>query len=92
MGFAMPPARAGSGGLLHHLFTLTVRKFALQNGGIFSAALSVETPRGVIARVYLRRDRSYAASRPVEFGLSSSAELLQQKRFSALPKPAIPYE
>ena len=37
------------------------------------------------ARVYLRRNRSYAASRPAVFGLSSPG--LRRKRSSALPKP-----
>ncbi len=39
-------------------------------GGLFSVALSVNRPRGQIPRVYLRK-RSYAASRPTVFGLSS---------------------
>ena len=60
-------------------------------------ALSVGTPRGVAARVYLAvsllasAPASYAASRPMEFGLSSSPELLQGKRFSALPKSWLIY-
>ena len=36
------------------------------------------------ARVYLRQNRSYVASRPTVFGLSSPG--LRRKRFSALPK------
>ena len=41
-------------------------------GGIFSVVLSVGTTRAVAARVYLSpTSLSYAASRPVEFGLSS---------------------
>ena len=56
-------------------------------GGIFSVALSVGTPRGVTSRVYLRQNRSYAASRPVEFGLSSPGS--RRKRFSAFPKPPL---
>ena len=43
-------------------------------GGLFSVALSVGTPRGVASRVYPRPNRGYAASRPVEFGLSSPVE------------------
>ena len=39
----------------------------------------------LFARVYLRPNRSYAASRPMVFGLSSSGS--RRKRFSALPKP-----
>ena len=39
-------------------------------GGLFSVALSVNRPRGQVPRVYLRK-RSYAASRPTVFGLSS---------------------
>ena len=45
----------------------------LQTGGLFSVALSVGTPRGVASRVYPRPNRGYAASRPLEFGLSSLA-------------------
>lgn len=58
-------------------------------GGIFSVALSVGTTRAVAARVYLRPSRSYAASRPVVFGLSSRN--LRRERFSALPEPVINY-
>ena len=54
-------------------------------GGIFSVALSVGTTHAVASRVYLRLNRSYAASRPMVFGLSSPD--LRQKRFSALPEP-----
>ena len=54
-------------------------------GGLFSVALSVEEPRGPVACVYLNSEEpSYAASRPVVFGLSSFR--LRRKRFSALPK------
>jgi hypothetical protein len=81
-------ACASSGGLLHHLFTLT--GILANPGGIFSVALSVGTPHGVTSRVYLRQNRSYAASRPVEFGLSSPG--LRQKRFSAFPKPSLLYQ
>ena len=57
-------------------------------GGMFSVALSVGTTLAVAARVYLNRTGlSYAASRPVVFGLSSSLELLRGKRSSTLPKP-----
>ena len=53
-------------------------------GGIFSVALSVGTTRAVAARVYLSRTSlSYAASRPVEFGLSSLDS--RRRRSSALP-------
>ncbi len=45
---------------------------------MFSAALSVGTPRGVVSRVYPGPDPGYAASCPVVFGLSSPAR----------PKPA----
>ncbi len=56
-----------------------------RTGGLFSVALSVNAPLGGIARVYLRpEERSYAASRPVVFGLSSFR--LRGKRFSAFPK------
>ena len=56
-------------------------------GGIFSVALSVGTTHAVTSRVYLRLNRSYAASRPMVFGLSSPD--LRQERFSALPEPLI---
>ena len=45
-------ACASSGGLLHHLFTLT--GILANPGGIFSVVLSVGTPRGVASRVYPR--------------------------------------
>jgi len=64
---------------------VAVRQDRRYNGGIFSVALSVGTPHGITSRVYLRQNRSYAASRPMEFGLSSPG--LRQKRFSAFPKP-----
>ena len=60
-----------------------------RRGGLFSVALSVGMPRGIRARVYLRPNRSYTASRPMEFGLSSPDS--RRERFSALPKPVRPY-
>ena len=60
-------------------------------GGIFSVALSVGTTHAVASRVYLKvrlltsAATSYAASRPVVFGLSSRS--LRRERFSALPEP-----
>ncbi len=79
-----------------HIQTSAISQSSLMerryNGGIFSVALSVETLRSIVPRVYPGQSRSsrpgYAASRPVVFGLSSSPELLREKRFSALPKPA----
>src|ERR1051325_3712284 len=53
-------------------------------GGLFSVALSVNAPLGSAARVYLQSNRSYAASRPVVFGLSSSRS--RGKRSSTFPK------
>src|SRR5712671_5959481 len=76
MGFSVPPR------LRLERWALTppfhpYRRFLRTAGGIFSVALSVGTPRGVTARVYLPVSRlsaasaSYAASRPAVFGLSS---------------------
>jgi hypothetical protein len=71
-GFPCLRACAWSGALLPHLFTLAHLKS--QMGGLFSVALSVGTPRGVAARVCLSpTSPSYAASRPMVFGLSSPA-------------------
>ena len=89
-GFPCLRACAWSGGLLPHLFTLAIgRRAALRpsshNGGLFSVALSVGTPRGVASRVYLSCWQSYAASRPVEFGLSSAGQ--SPRRASAPPEP-----
>jgi len=50
---------------------LPSRPLQEERGGLFSVALSVGTPRGVASRVYLQPNRSYAASRPSVFGLSS---------------------
>src|SRR5262249_6125042 len=59
-------------------------KLKFQSGGLFSVALSVGTPRGVASRVYLNRTGlSYAASHPVEFGLSSPLDSHREKRSSA---------
>jgi len=66
------------------------RRRLRNTGGIFSVALSVGTTHAVAARVYLRLNRSYAASRPVVFGLSSRD--LRRERFSALPEPLPAYE
>jgi hypothetical protein len=49
-GFPCLVAYASSGGLLHHLFTLT--GILANPGGIFSVALSVGTPHNVTSRVY----------------------------------------
>ncbi len=68
-GLPCPRDYSWGGGLLPHLFTLTRPK----PGGLFSAALSVGTPRGVVSRVYPGPDPGYAASCPMVFGLSSPA-------------------
>ena len=75
MGFSVPPRLRSARCALTAPFHPCLR--LLRNaGGIFSVALSVGTPRGVAARVYLSRTGlSYAASRPVVFGLSSPARL-----------------
>ena len=57
-------------------------------GGCFIFCGTVRRPALKLAAcVYLRPNRSYAASRPMEFGLSSPD--LRPERFSALPKPII---
>jgi hypothetical protein len=56
-----------------------------EQGGLFSVALSVGTPHSIAARVYLRSSRSYTASRPLVFGLSSPSTR-SRERLSALPK------
>ena len=49
-----------------YLSNISNPRFEISKGGIFSVALSIETPRGVILRVYLNQTSlSYAASRPV---------------------------
>ena len=84
-GFPCRVACASRGGLLNHLFTLTC-ELALTGGLIFCGTFRRKAFR-LSARVYLRPNRSYAASRPVVFGLSSSGS--RRKRFSALPKPML---
>ena len=63
------PYREGDG----HLNLVTPCNFSQKVlGGLFSVALSVRKPHGFAARVYpVAEATSYAASRPVEFGLSS---------------------
>jgi len=73
-GFPCLQACARSGGLLPHLFTLTV-SCKHEIGGLFSVALSVGTSRDIASRIYLRGTRSYAASCPMVFGLSSPFKL-----------------
>ena len=71
-GFPCLRACAWSGGLLPHPFTLTqLRSFERCQAVYFlwhfpSARLSTWPPR-----VYPRQNQGYAASRPMEFGLSS---------------------
>ena len=85
-GFPCRVACASRGALLPHLFTIT----GLAPGCLFSVALSVEKPRGFPPEcISIGTDLSYAASRPMEFGLSSSG--LRRKRFSTLPKPPLEY-
>jgi len=76
MGFSVPPGfRLERWALTppFHPYPISLPK----SGGLFSVALSVTTPRGGIPAHISRLNRSYAASRPVVFGLSSSAGLLQ---------------
>jgi hypothetical protein len=81
-GFPCRVTCVSRGGLLPHLFTLTqplpARRYLLCG----TVRRAVFQP---FSRVYLRQNRSYAASRSVVFGLSSPG--LRQKRSSALPKP-----
>src|SRR6185295_11040290 len=70
-GFPCLRAYARSGGLLPRLFTLTVRLLPTARRFIFCGTIRdlAVTPG---PRVYPRPvDRGYAASRPMEFGLSS---------------------
>src|ERR1700744_3096663 len=83
-GFPCRVACASRGALLPHLFTLTVG--LAPNGGLIFCGTFRRKAFRLSARVYLNRtDLSYAASRPMVFGLSSSGS--RRKRFSALPKP-----
>ena len=86
-GFPCRVACASRGALLPHLFTLAP-ELALKGGLIFCGTLRRKVFQ-LSARVYLRPDRSYAASRPAVFGLSSPG--LRRERFSALPKPRLLY-
>jgi len=76
-GFPCRPAHAGRGGLLHHLFTLT-GKLAFAGGLIFCGTFRRKVFQ-LSARVYLRPNRSYAASRPAVFGLSSPVPHLRDR-------------
>jgi len=85
-GFPCRVACASRGALLPHLFTITAglrRRLSVFCGTVRRNALKRS------ACVYLRRNRSYAASRPVVFGLSSPG--LRRERFSTLPKPLLTY-
>jgi hypothetical protein len=59
-------------------------------GCLFSVALSVEKSFNFPPACIPGQNRSYAASRPLVFGLSSSGS--RRKRFSALPKPKLKYQ
>jgi len=81
-----------SGGLLPRLFTLAAdtqfrRRYFLC--GTVRRKVYRPFSRIYLARAGLRQRRSYAASRPLEFGLSSPG--LHPKRFSALPKSTLSY-
>ena len=82
-GFPCRVACASRGALLPHLFTITAgfhRRLFIFCGTVRQKVFQPS------ARVYLNRtDLSYAASRPLVFGLSSPGS--RRKRFSALPKP-----
>ena len=86
-GFPCRVACASRGALLPHLFTITAglrRRLSVFCGTV---RRNISRPS---ARVYPgRTSPGYVASRPVEFGLSSPG--LRRRRFSALPKPIIPY-
>ena len=91
MGFSVPSrSRVTRWSLTppFHPCSFEISTLKSQTGGLFSVALSVGTTRAATARVYLNRTGlSYAASRPLVFGLSSFGS--RQKRFSALPKPRL---
>jgi len=83
MGFSVPPRLRLERWALtppFHPYPALLR----ERGGIFSVALSVWTPHGIAARVYLTANRlsaasaSYEASRPMVFGLSSPVPLFLQ--------------
>jgi hypothetical protein len=74
-------AYAWRGGLLPHLFTLASTEAAAV---YFLWHFPSTHPRGWAAHVYPRLNRSYAASRPVVFGLSSPGNC--RERSSALPR------
>ncbi len=70
MGFSVPPRSRSARWALTPPFH-PYRRLA-PVGGMFSVALSVSRPRGQAARVYPPAEANgYAASRPMEFGLSS---------------------
>ena len=83
-GFPCPGDYSTGGGLLPRLFTLTAATEAAAAVCFLwhspSDGLSASPP----ACIPIHTDLGYAASRPVEFGLSSPG--LRRKRFSALPK------
>ena len=83
-GFPCPGDCSTGGGLLPRLFTLAVATEAAAAVCFLwhcpSDGLSASPP----ACIPIRTDLGYAASRPVEFGLSSPG--LRRERFSALPK------
>ena len=83
-GFPCPGDYSTGGGLLPRLFTLAAATEAAAAVCFLwhcpSDGLSASPP----ACIPIRTDLGYAASRPVEFGLSSPG--LRRKRFSALPK------
>ena len=78
-----------SGGLLPRLFTLTTdTQFTVAVCSLWH--YPSKSPCGLSSRVYLTRtSMSYAASRPMELGLSSPD--LRPERFSALPESAATY-
>ena len=89
-GFPCPDDYSPGGGLLPRHFTLTRLKAQISNLRFQRAVYFLwhcpSAPAcAVAARVYPgRTGPGYAASRPVEFGLSSPS--LRPRRFSALPK------
>src|SRR6266478_1227117 len=86
MGFSVPPRlRLERWALTPPFHPYRPQLVRARVGGLFSVALSIGTPHGVAFRVCLRLNRSYAASRPMVFGLSSP---LPQSRKGAILRPS----
>jgi hypothetical protein len=92
-GFPCPADCATGGGLLPRLFTLAALRCRSSGGLLFCGTirqprLSPPLPACILQPARLAPGATgYAASRPVEFGLSSPGAQSRRERFSALPEP-----